>query len=319
MSKTSGVRQSLLSENLLRKSVFSRDRPCAFIDKIMVHFDSKAKNIYTNCIKLHFGFILNSEKVLSMSKKLKWTQTVCSLAALVGIYFGDLHWWAITLVAFYAIAIFGGAISLHRKISHGSFETGPIRKAFLYFMAILPLVGSPVGWAAIHMHHHAVSDEPEDPHSPHHKSFWKILKSDWYKDITLAGKYVRRLIKDPWLAFIHRHYFKIFFTYLAILFVIHPLAPVFVQIIPAFFVRFFMSLNLIVYHKWGYRNFSTKDRSRNAWIMFPISLGEALHNNHHHDPNNWNYKFKTWEFDLQGLIIRLVFRPFSKNVAGVID
>lgn len=248
-----------------------------------------------------------------MNNKLKWVQNGSSLVAVVGLLYGSPLWWMASLFAFYFIATFGGAISLHRYISHRCFQTGPLRKAFLYFTAILPLVGSPVGWAAIHMHHHAVSDKPGDPHSPHHQEFWRILSSDWYNDITLATKYVRKLIQDPWLAFLHRHYFKIYFIYLGILFCFHPLAPVFLQIIPAFFVRFFMSLNLIVYHKWGYRNFSTTDQSRNAWIMFPISMGEALHNNHHHNPSKWNYQHRPWELDIQGQIIRFVFRPFSSE------
>lgn len=106
-----------------------------------------------------------------MNDKLKWTQAGSNVAALAGLFYADSKWLMASVISFYLIAVFGGAISLHRYISHRSFRAGPMRKAFLYFMSVLPLVGSPVGWAAIHMHHHVVSDEPGDPHSPYYKSF----------------------------------------------------------------------------------------------------------------------------------------------------
>ena len=59
-------------------------------------------------------------------------------------------------------------------------------------------------------------------------------------------------------------------------------------------------------HWWGYRNFQTPDHSRNLpgriWSL--ITCGEALHNNHHHDPRAAVTRRGFWDFDATGLVIR---------------
>src|SRR5690606_5310827 len=59
-------------------------------------------------------------------------------------------------------------------------------------------------------------------------------------------------------------------------------------------------------HAWGYRNFDTRDQSRN---ILPIGLwivGEELHNNHHADPRSAKFKAKWYEFDIGWIYIRLL-------------
>jgi len=55
----------------------------------------------------------------------------------------------------------------------------------------------------------------------------------------------------------------------------------------------------------GYRNFETKDNSRNVIWLWPLILGEAWHNNHHNRPM-YSTKIKFWEFDPVDFLVRMV-------------
>jgi len=56
-------------------------------------------------------------------------------------------------------------------------------------------------------------------------------------------------------------------------------------------------------HRYGYRNFKTKDNSTNNTFINIITLGSGLHNNHHADPMNYSNKVKNYEFDFPAWII----------------
>jgi len=59
-------------------------------------------------------------------------------------------------------------------------------------------------------------------------------------------------------------------------------------------------------HWWGYRNYESRDISRN---IVPIALwigGEELHNNHHAFPSSARFSTKWWEFDIGWAYIRLL-------------
>jgi stearoyl-CoA desaturase (delta-9 desaturase) len=50
-------------------------------------------------------------------------------------------------------------------------------------------------------------------------------------------------------------------------------------------------------HIWGYRNYETRDLSRNLWWVAIIAWGEGWHNNHHAHPHTARAGHKWWEFD----------------------
>jgi stearoyl-CoA desaturase (delta-9 desaturase) len=59
-------------------------------------------------------------------------------------------------------------------------------------------------------------------------------------------------------------------------------------------------------HFWGYRNFESKDASRNI-IPWGIFIGgEELHNNHHAFATSAKLSAKWWEFDIGWMVIRLL-------------
>ena len=65
-----------------------------------------------------------------------------------------------------------------------------------------------------------------------------------------------------------------------------------------------------ILHLYGYRNFDTRDNSRNFLPWGIIFSGEELHNNHHGRPGSANFAQKPWEFDI-GYFYICIFRLFG--------
>jgi stearoyl-CoA desaturase (delta-9 desaturase) len=65
-------------------------------------------------------------------------------------------------------------------------------------------------------------------------------------------------------------------------------------------------LHVAISHYWGYRNFETKDNSRNIIPWAFILFGEELHNNHHAKPSNWSFRAKWFEIDPAAIFIQLL-------------
>ena len=51
-------------------------------------------------------------------------------------------------------------------------------------------------------------------------------------------------------------------------------------------------------HMWGYRNYETREDSRNNWLFAFLTNGEGWHNNHHADPRSARHGHRWWEIDV---------------------
>jgi len=51
-------------------------------------------------------------------------------------------------------------------------------------------------------------------------------------------------------------------------------------------------------HLWGYRNYDTRENSRNNWLIALATNGEGWHNNHHADPRAAAHGHRWWEIDV---------------------
>jgi stearoyl-CoA desaturase (delta-9 desaturase) len=51
-------------------------------------------------------------------------------------------------------------------------------------------------------------------------------------------------------------------------------------------------------HVWGYRNYETRENSRNSLLIGLISNGDGWHNNHHADQRAASHGHKWWELDV---------------------
>ena len=59
-------------------------------------------------------------------------------------------------------------------------------------------------------------------------------------------------------------------------------------------------------HIWGYRNYPTRDNSRNLWWVGLLAFGEGWHNNHHAYPRSAPHGHRWWEIDMTYWVICLM-------------
>jgi stearoyl-CoA desaturase (delta-9 desaturase) len=59
-------------------------------------------------------------------------------------------------------------------------------------------------------------------------------------------------------------------------------------------------------HTWGYRNYETRDNSRNNWVAALLSNGDGWHNNHHAIPRAADHGQRWFEFDVAYTTIHLL-------------
>ena len=73
----------------------------------------------------------------------------------------------VLLAAFYAACGLGITVGFHRLFTHKSFETSAPLRAMWAILGCMAMQGPLTQWVTDHRKHHALSDRPGDPHSPH--------------------------------------------------------------------------------------------------------------------------------------------------------
>jgi len=235
-----------------------------------------------------------------------WTFTVSGLVLAV-----LLHW------------LTGGVgicLGYHRLLTHRSFQTYRPVRYFLAALGGLAGEGSAIDWVANHRKHHAHSDQPGDPHSPHDGPWWSHVL--WLARAKSPDEYeahVRRwapdLAKDPGIRLIGSLFLPMHFAFAGLIFGLGYLVGGWSLACSWLVWGIFVRLVLVLHstwlvnsasHIWGYRNYETTDNSRNNWWVALITYGEGWHNNHHAFPSMAKHGHRWWEIDLTFWTIRLM-------------
>ena len=214
------------------------------------------------------------------------------------------------LIPFIMYNVYGGigvSAGLHRYFTHKSYNTTPFWEKVMLFISVPATVGTPITWVAAHRIHHATSDEVNDHQSPHAIGFFNSYIHNW-NNLKISGSVVSDLTKNNTIKTIHKHYIKFLLLYIIVLYSIDPLVGMLFYSIPSMFL--FHSTGMVdsICHKYGYRNFETKDKSTNNTIVALLSAGEGLHNNHHKFPNMAKLSIFKNEFDWGWYFIRMIQR-----------
>ena len=225
-------------------------------------------------------------------------------------------WWA----ALVYLAILGHitnicvTLYLHRAATHGGVRFHPVVEHFMRGWLWLTTGMNTKEWVAVHRKHHAFSDRPGDPHSPHEEGFWQIVLGGlwFYKEATSDKEMLEKYGKgtpEDWVE--HNVYSKWrwggLFTMMAVdVFLFGPVLGLIVWTGMAVWIPIFGQVINGVGHALGYRNFDTKDHSRTIYPLGLWIVGEELHNHHHADPRSAKFQARWWEFDIGWLYIRLL-------------
>jgi stearoyl-CoA desaturase (delta-9 desaturase) len=219
----------------------------------------------------------------------------------------------------------GITVGFHRLFTHRAFKTGKAVRAILAALGSAAIEGPVISWVADHRKHHAFSDKPGDPHSPHVDHGHGVRGAlrglfhahvGWLFIHTQRGlktRYAPDLLKDPVVNFINRTF---------VLWVIAGLvAPFFLGwaiggtvaegltgLLWGGAVRMLVlhhatySINSLC-HFFGKRQFKTTDESRNLWWLSFFTFGEAWHNSHHAFPTSARHGLGRWQFDPSAWVI----------------
>ena len=239
-----------------------------------------------------------------------------------------------TGVALFAAGVFafgtlGMSIGYHRLFTHRGFSCPRWLECSIAILGCCCGEEAPAFWVAVHRKHHHHSDGQHDPHSPLRGFFWGhvgwlLVKDDALQRYTIIDRYARDLQRDPFHAWLiaHDRWIHLFFASWVIFSAVGFGFAGLMGASASEAGQFGLSLmiwggavrTVVVWHQtwfvnsaahlWGYRNYETRDDSRNnAWAGI-FCNGDGWHNNHHADPSSARHGHKTWEIDLSWLTIR---------------
>jgi stearoyl-CoA desaturase (delta-9 desaturase) len=237
--------------------------------------------------------------------------------------------WAVGGV--YLFGTLGINIGYHRLLTHRGFACPRWLEHALSVLGACCWQGTPMTWVAIHRMHHQHADDPGDPHSPRASFFWSHM--GWFLiydpaiyNLATYDRYARDLFQDRFYKWLERPrvwkaiqqaQWAAFLGAGALAGVLSTGSPwgavqlglswlvwgVFVRTVAVWHITW--SVNSVT-HLWGYRNYDTRDDSRNNWLVGLVSNGEGWHNNHHAEPRCAAHGRRWWELDVSYLSIRVL-------------
>tara|TARA_R110002049_G_scaffold46487_1_gene135130 strand:- start:76233 stop:77222 length:990 start_codon:yes stop_codon:yes gene_type:complete len=265
------------------------------------------------------------------------TVTVLSLVHLVALLaflpwtFTYLFTWSgftLAVLGHFVFGMMGITIGYHRLLTHRGFTCPKWLERGLAILGMCNLQDSPARWVAIHRMHHQHSDHQPDPHSPLVDFLWGHV--GWVvcrnRDLDRTShyeRYVRDLLRDPFYLHLERRagWFFIFLGHAVLITLAGALfgwavgdsplryatswAVWAVAVRTMFVLHGTWAVNSLA-HVFGYRNYETRDASRNNWLVSLWSHGEGWHNNHHAEPRAAAHGHRWWEFDMSWRVIQLM-------------
>ncbi|MDD9941140.1 MAG: acyl-CoA desaturase [Myxococcales bacterium] len=229
------------------------------------------------------------------------------------IVFFLAHWWG---------SVFMQTFFLHRYASHGMFSMSKFWERVFHFFTFLFQGSSylvPRAYAWMHREHHAYSDTEKDPHSPHfYSNVWSMMRrtADYYADYVVGTTQTEErfrnrvpvwgLIDTVGNSWATRLAFGA--AYVAFYVAFAPSWGYYL-LLPIHFLMGPIHGAIVNWcgHKYGYRNFNTRDRSVNAVACIEfVTLGELFQNNHHRYGQAPNFAKRWFEFDPTYPVLRLL-------------
>lgn len=238
---------------------------------------------------------------------------------------------ALVIAGHFLFGMLGITLCYHRLLAHQSLESPKWFERLLATLAVCCLQDTPARWVAIHRMHHQHSDKQDDPHTPAVSFLWShfgwlLVENRDHLRLSSCDRYAHDVLRDPYYFWLERGV-NALLIYTAQILVFFSIGcgigwASSGTLLPG--VQFGLSLvvwgvfvrTVVVWHgTWavnslthifGYRNYETREDSRNNWLVALLAHGEGWHNNHHARPRCANNRHKWWEFDMTFQVIRLL-------------
>ena len=219
---------------------------------------------------------------------------------------------AVFLVLHWMTCSLGVCLGYHRYLAHRSMKLSKPVEFTTLALGTISGEGTPLMWSAVHRLHHQQSDQKGDPHSPKDGPWWSHLlwlfvrRSNKANEI-LFRRYCPELMNRPLIRFFERTQIWWLLGTAAVLAGAGYLLGGWFGAI-SFLVWGVCVRMVVAYHStwlvnsathiWGYRNYETRDQSKNLWWVAIFAYGEGWHNNHHAHPSVAPAGHRWWEFDI---------------------
>lgn len=246
----------------------------------------------------------------------------------------------LALVGHYVYGLFGVTLGYHRLLTHQGLVVPKWFERFCATCGVCSLEDTPARWVAIHRMHHKHSDERDDPHTPLVNFVWShvgwlMVRHREHSSVMFYEKYARDILRDPYYLWLEKRlaWFWVYMAHLALYYLIGFAAGwlmtddvmramqfgsscvvwgVFVRTVTVWHGSWMVNS---LTHVFGYRNYETRDLSRNFWPVAVWAHGEGWHNNHHADQRSAAHGHRWWEFDPTWTMIRVLMAfGIAKNV-----
>ena len=250
---------------------------------------------------------------VAAERKINWTNTLflgfAHLAAIGGIVWmvtGHFHWQTIVLalvwLEFCSLSITAG---YHRLFSHRSHKAAAWWRGFLLLFGAASVQNSALAWSKDHRAHHTFTDTDKDPYNAQEGFWWSHVGWVLHEGAEIEGApRVTDLENDPLVMWQHKYYVPLAFLMGAIL----PagLGALWGDAIGGLLVAGFLRLVIqwhmtftinSLAHMVGSQPYSTRNSSRDSWIIALISWGEGYHNFHHRFQADYRNGVRWWQFD----------------------
>jgi len=229
------------------------------------------------------------------------------------------------IIAFFILnwylSLFMQTTFMHRYAAHKMFTMGPKTEKVFFILSWLfqgPNYLSAHAYGILHRMHHAHTDTEEDPHSPSYDHsmlamMWRtavIYSEIFSKKRIVDARYTKNLpVWDSFDRFASSWMTRLAWAGVYIAFYIWASPPIWMYaLLPIQLVMGPVHGAIINWcaHKWGYRNFNTKDTSKNFLPLDLLMIGESYHNNHHANQRSANFGVRFFEIDPTYQVIKLL-------------
>jgi stearoyl-CoA desaturase (Delta-9 desaturase) len=242
-------------------------------------------------------------------------------------------WVVLLFVTNWCVAVFFQSSFHHRYASHRMFTMSKAMERVFHvctWFAQGSSYLSPRAYAILHREHHAFSDTERDPHAP---AFFSNAAAMMWQTATRYTAHLKGLSK-PELRFLGNYpewptLEKIASSWTSRLAFGTVITLLYIWLATAWWQFLLLPIHWLMGptqgaivnwcgHRYGYRNFATRDASRNFLPLDFLCGGELFQNNHHHASGRLNFAIRKFEFDptywvLRGLalcrVIRLAPQP----------
>lgn len=278
--------------------------------------------------------IVDPATTFFVNQRMLWTVIFFHTMSLLVFIPWLFSWWGVALWigGHYLYGTLGMTMGYHRLLTHRGFTCPKWVEHSLAVLGVCCMEGTPMSWVAVHRMHHQYSDQNGDPHSPKFKGFfwshmgWFLLLDPALYKVSTYERYIRDLFQDRFYKRLERPgatrriYVIMWLTYLVLGALVGLLtdgtAEGILQMSLSWLVWGVILRTTTVWHVtwsvnslthiWGYRNFTTRDQSRNNWLVALVSGGEGWHNNHHAEPRAASHGQRWFEFDHTYVSIRIM-------------